>query len=83
MTTTLGEEITKTEDSITFVEQEMQHAVTALEIANAARSVSLKVPNRTQRSFVEKCPSLGQHLESQCHPDSCSPIVFLFVLRVS
>ena len=43
MATAPGEEITKTEDSITFME--MQHAVTVMGFENAARSVSLKVPN--------------------------------------
>jgi len=39
-----GEEITKTEDSITFMK--MQLAVTAMEFENAARSLSLKVHNQ-------------------------------------
>ena len=43
MTTTPEKEITKTEDSITFME--MQHAVTVMGFENVARSVALKVPN--------------------------------------
>ena len=77
MTTAPGEEKTKTEDSVTFME--MQDAVTVMELDNAARSVSLEGPQ--SKEVVEKCPSIGQHLDSQCHPDS--PNVFCFACVLS